>query len=188
MNHPFSTLKFDRIQDSLYNKSFVWLDQIELTTQLNQFEVFEEHSKLSVLEGGNDVLDETSVERKPCINIESKSLEIKFSYTDVMMKMNLLEVVIPQSIYHGCFTRKTFWEEKFTGEGKLFSAMNMKNCGCHNISNHREIKGSDKYVTLDIALKFDSLDKIKSTSSESKDSLVRSGKGLITSLGLEVPS
>ena len=34
-------------------------------------------------------------------------------------------------------------------------------------------------------LKFDSLDKIKITSSQSKDNLVRSGKGLITSLGLK---
>ena len=38
---------------------------------------------------------------------------------------------------------------------------------------------------MDISLKFDSLDKIKITSSESKDNLGRSGKGLITSLGLK---
>ena len=43
---------------------------------------------------------------------------------------------------------------------------------------------SYKYVTLDILLKFDSLDKMKMTSSESKDNLGRSGKGFITSLGL----
>ena len=30
--------------------------------------------------------------------------------------MKLLEVVTPLSIYHGCSTRKMFWEEKFTGE------------------------------------------------------------------------
>ena len=35
-------------------------------------------------------------------------------------------------------------------------------------------KGSDKYVTLDISLKFDSLDKMKTTSSESKIKLERS--------------
>ena len=41
-----------------------------------------------------------------------------------MMNMNILAVVTPPSIYHGCSTRKTFWEEKFTvGE---FSAVNMK--------------------------------------------------------------
>ena len=61
--------------------------------------------------------------------------------------------------------------------------MNMKNCGRRSISNHREIKYSDKYVTLDISLKFDSLDKIIITSSESKEKLKRSGKGLNTSLG-----
>ena len=61
----------------------------------------------------------------------------------------------------------------------------MKNCGCHNIRKHKEIKGSDKYVTLDISLKFDSLDKMKITSSESKEKLERPGKGLITSLGFK---
>ena len=39
-------------------------------------------------------------------------------------------------------------------------AVNMKNCGRQNARKHREIKGSDKYVTLDISLKFDSLDKM----------------------------
>ena len=47
-----------------------------------------------------------------------------------MMNMKLLEVVTPPYIYHGCSTRKTFWEEEFTGEEKFtlgeFSAMNMK--------------------------------------------------------------
>ena len=33
----------------------------------------------------------------------------------------------------------------------------MKNCGRHNVRKYREIKGNDKYVTLDISLKFDSL-------------------------------
>ena len=41
-----------------------------------------------------------SVEGKPCINRESKSLELTFSYTDVMMNMNILAVVTPPSIYH----------------------------------------------------------------------------------------
>ena len=63
--------------------------------------------------------------------------------------------------------------------------MNMKNCGCHNIRKHRDIKGSDKYVTLDLSLKFENLDKMKITSSESKEKLERSGKGLITSLGFK---
>ena len=59
----------------------------------------------------------------------------------------------------------------------------MKNCGFSNVRKHREIKGSDKYINLDISLKFYSLDKMRITYSESKDNLVRSGKGLITSLG-----
>ena len=63
--------------------------------------------------------------------------------------------------------------------------MNMKNCSRRNVRKHRDINGSYKYVTLDISLKFDSLDKMKITSSESKDNLGRSGKGLITSLGIK---
>ena len=82
--------------------------------------------------------------------------------------MKLLSVVTPPSIYHGCSTWKTFWEENFTGEENLFSAVNMKNCGRRNIRKHKEIRVSDKYVTLDISSKSDSLDKIKITSSESK--------------------
>ena len=63
--------------------------------------------------------------------------------------------------------------------------MNKNNCGRHNIKKHRGIKESDKYVTLDIPLKFDSLDRMKITSSDSKYNLGRSGKGLITSLGIK---
>ena len=70
-----------------------------------------------------------------------------------MMNMNLLSVLTPPSIYHGCSTRKIFWEEKFTGEEKLFSAVNMKNGGRCNVMKHRDIKGSEKYVTLEISLK-----------------------------------
>ena len=71
-----------------------------------------------------------------------------------MMNMKLLEVVTPLSIYNGCSTRKKFWEENFTGEENFtlfeFSDMNMKNCGRSNVRKNRDIKGSDKYVTLDI--------------------------------------
>ena len=101
------------------------------------------------------------------------------------MNMNLLAVVTPPSIYHGFSTQKTFWEEKFTVEETLFSAVNMKNCGRCNVRKHKEIKGSDKYVTLDISLKFDNMDKMIITSSESKGKLERSGKGLIISLGFK---
>ena len=90
-----------------------------------------------------------------------------------MMNMNLLAVLTSPSIYHGWSTRKKFWEERFTGEenftlGEL-SAVNMKNYGHPNVIKHRDIKGSENYVTLEISLKFGSLDKMKITSSESKD-------------------
>ena len=51
--------------------------------------------------------------------------------------MKLLAVVTPPSIYHGCSTPKTFWEEKFTGKENLFLAMNMKNCGRRNVRKHK---------------------------------------------------
>ena len=63
--------------------------------------------------------------------------------------------------------------------------MDMKKCGRRNVRKHKDITGSDKYVTLDISLKFDSLDKMKITSSESKRKLERSGKVLITSMGFK---
>ena len=66
--------------------------------------------------------------------------------------------------------------------------MNMKNCGRCNVRRHRDIKGSDKYVTLKISLKFDSLDKIRIIYSVSKDNLGIPRKGLITSLVLKAKS
>ena len=89
-----------------------------------------------------------------------------------MMNVELLSVVTPPSIYHVFYTQKTLWEGKFTGEEKFtlgeFSAVNMKKCGCRNVSKYREVKGGYKYVTLNILLKFYSLDKMRITSSESK--------------------
>ena len=105
--------------------------------------------------------------------------------------MNYLVVVTPPSIYHGCSTRKTFWEENFTGKQDLFESVNMKNCGQHNVRKHKEIKGSDKCVTLNIyeilniSEKFDSLNKMETTSSESKIELEGSRKGLVTALALK---
>ena len=64
----------------------------------------------------------------------------------------------------------------------------MNKCGRRNVRKHKEIKVIDKYVTLDISLKFDSLDKMKITSSDSKGKWQRSGKGLITSLGFKTKS
>ena len=88
--------------------------------------------------------------------------------------MKFLVVVTPPSIYHGCSTRKTFWEEKFTGKQDLFESVDMRNCGQRNVRKHKEIKGSDKCVTLNIyeilniLEKFDSLNNMETTSSESK--------------------
>ena len=97
--------------------------------------------------------------------------------------MNLLAVVTPPYIYHGCSIQKTFFGGKFAhGE---FIDVNMKNCVRRNVRKQREIKNGEKYIALKISLKFGSLDKMEITSSEQKDYLGRSGKGLITSLGIE---
>ena len=88
-----------------------------------------------------------------------------------MMNIKLLAVVTPPSIYHGCSNWKTLWEEKFTGEEKLFSAVNIDYFGRCNFRKHIDIKGSDKYVTLHISLKLDSIEKMKITYSESKEKL-----------------
>ena len=61
----------------------------------------------------------------------------------------------------------------------------MKNCGRHKVRKHKEIKGSDKIVTLDISEEFDSLNKMKTAFSESKGKLGRSGKGLVTALAFK---
>ena len=86
-----------------------------------------------------------------------------------MMNMKLLSVVTPPSIYHGCSTQKTLWEENFIFGG--FPDENMKNCGRRNVRKHTEIKVSNKYVTLDISLKFCSTDNTIIKYSEPKDNL-----------------
>ena len=99
--------------------------------------------------------------------------------------MKFLVVVTPPSIYHGCSYRKTFWEEKFAGKKYLFQSVNMKNCGRLKVSKHKEIKGSDKIVTLNASAKFDSMKNMETTSSESKGKVGRSGKGLVTALAFK---
>ena len=101
-------------------------------------------------------------------------------------------VVTPPSIYYGCSTWKTFWEENFTGKKQdLFGPVNMRNCGKRNFSKHREIKDSDERVTLNmyailkISEKFDDLNKMETSSSEAKVELARSGKWLVTDLALK---
>ena len=88
--------------------------------------------------------------------------------------MKFLVVVTSPSIYHGFSTQKTFWKEKFTGKQDLFQSVNMKKRGSLKVRKHKEIKGSDKCVTLNIHEilniweEFDDLDKMETTSSESK--------------------
>ena len=105
--------------------------------------------------------------------------------------MKFLVVVTPLSIYHCCSTQKTLWEEKFTGKQDLFESVNMRNCGQRNVRNQKEIKGSDKCVTLNmyeilnISENLDDLDKMETTSSESIVKMERSGKWLVTALDLK---
>ena len=67
----------------------------------------------------------------------------------------------------------------------------MKNCGRHKVREQKEIKGSDKCVTLNIyeilniSEKFDDLDNIETIFSVSKVELERSVKGLVTALALK---
>ena len=82
------------------------------------------------------------------------------------MNMTILSVLTTPSIYHGCSTRKTFWEETFTPVNMIF-------CSYANVRENREIKNGEKYITLDMYLNFGSLDKMKITSSEPKQYLVR---------------
>ena len=53
----------------------------------------------------------------------------------------------------------------------------MKKFGRRKVRKHKEIKGGDKIVTLNISAKFDSMNKMKTTSSESKRNLGRQKRG-----------
>ena len=106
--------------------------------------------------------------------------------------MKFLVVVAPPSIYHGCSTWKTFWEEKFRGKKQgLFVSVNMRNYGQSNVREHREIKDSYERVTLNmneilkISEEFDNMDKMETTSSESKVKMEGSVKWLVTALALK---
>ena len=66
----------------------------------------------------------------------------------------------------------------------------MINCGQRNVRKHIEIKDSDERVTLNmneilkISEEFENLDKMETTSSESKVKMEGSGKWLVTALAL----
>ena len=96
--------------------------------------------------------------------------------------MMFLVVVTPPSIYHGFSTQKTLWEKQFTGKEDLFLSVNMKNCGRRKVRKNKEIKDSEKIVSLEILAKFDSLNKMETTSSDSKEKIEKSGKGLVTAM------
>ena len=98
------------------------------------------------------------------------------------MNTDILEAVIPLSIFHTWFTLNTFWEGKFTLSD--FTHVNMKICDRRNVREHIEIQNGEKYITLDILLKFGSMYRMKITSLDPKHYLGRSVKGLINSLGI----
>ena len=123
------------------------------------------------------LLQKKNVLRENHVNQYSKSRISQFSFTDVI-KIKLLAVVTPPYIYNGCSNWKAFWEVKFT-------PLNINVFGCYNVRKHREINNGEKYITLDISLNFGRMEKMKITSSEPKDYLGKSGKGLITSLGIK---
>ena len=66
----------------------------------------------------------------------------------------------------------------------MFHSVNMKNCGRRKVRKQKEIRNSDKCVTLNISNNFDSLNNMETTS-ESKVKLGISGKGLVTALDLK---
>ena len=63
--------------------------------------------------------------------------------------------------------------------------MKMENCGRRNVRKHTYIKGSENCFTFEISLNFGSLEKTRTTYSDSKYSLVISRKGFIASLGIK---
>ena len=92
--------------------------------------------------------------------------------------MKFLSVVTPPpAIYHGCSTRKMFWEEKFT-------LVNMKSCGRRNVRKHSKINNVEKYIILDISSNIYCLDKREVNYLYSKYYIRRPGKGLTTYLYL----
>ena len=100
----------------------------------------------------NVVLDENGVDRKTCINRESNRDELTIQlYSCHYINMKFLVVVTPPYIYHGCSTRTTLLEEKSTGKKDLFMSVNIKTCGRRKFRKHKEIKGNDNIVTLNIS-------------------------------------
>ena len=92
--------------------------------------------------------------------------------------MKFLEVVTPPTaIYHGCYTLKTFWEEKFV-------PLNMRSCGRRNISKDREIINCEQYIILEISYKLNFQDQKEVIYSELNYLMVIPGKELTNSMAL----
>ena len=77
------------------------------------------------------------------------------------------------------------WRKSLQVRKIFFQSVNMKNYGRRKVRKHKEIEGSDKIVILNISVKSDSLNKMKTTSSDSKGKLGRSGKGLVNALAFK---
>ena len=66
---------FDKMQDSIWNKSSIWLEYIELGTQLNYLEMFIS-SLIREITLKTVLFYKKTVLRENHANIESKSLEL----------------------------------------------------------------------------------------------------------------
>ena len=60
--------------------------------------------------------------------------------------MKPLSVVTPPSIYHGFSTRKTFWEEKFTGKKQDELGFDSISLKC--VKNMKTVYPDENYVVL----------------------------------------
>ena len=99
---------------------------------------------------------------------------------NLVIQLSQYQHEVPSSCNNTVYLSWLFHSEdvlggNFTGKKKdLFESMNMINCGQRNVRKHKEIKGSDKCVTLNmyeilnISENFDDLDNMETTSSESK--------------------
>ena len=91
--------------------------------------MFEEHEKCLFHNENNVVLNENSVEGKPCINRESKILAIKIylysCYDEHEAPISCNITVYLSWLLHS----EDVLGGKFTGKEHLFLAVIMKNCG-----------------------------------------------------------
>ena len=96
-------------------------------------------------------------------------------HRDKQILLLTCELSLPERLPSEATMINRRWEENFTGKKQyFFVSVNMRNYGQRNVRKYREIKDSDECVTLNmneilkISEKFDNLDKMETTSSESK--------------------